>query len=730
MTDEPPSRTEASIRFQRIGSTDHLEIISGEDLVQILELDLNHWVALAFPVEGVHAERKLLQHLAADDDKHRVQARDIRSATRWSLSVITNPSVFDDARPQIDLAAFSTSDEGKRMRTTAERVLTNLGESRRTVITLEDLARSHEIFADAGNNGDGVIPPDTISSEALRKVAEEIASTQRTTLDRSGKPGIDQAAINTFFAELEAYVTWWRKGVDLDTASGKERYNKDVLIFGSETELAYPAFRRVESAVDAFFQQCQARAFAPEAVTETFTSIPETAHGAAISEHLRNLPPARINLTARLPLRNNVNPAYADDLRALNREVVRRVVGHELDELDSESWARIKEALSPYIVWLASKEGTSVESLGVRRCEQILAGKFRNQLEALIAHDLALANQLAGIGDLEKLLLYKRDLIALANNCVAMPHFYRRAPASIVEAGRLYMDGRRFGLCLHVNDRATHLALAAKSGIYLLYCDLARLGEPRRTIAVAVTAGGCARLVPGRSGLFYDRQNRVWDATVSAIVPNAISLLHSTVAPFVRIGQAIAEQVERISQVREKSLSSKVALSAEEMDSTLKESLDRGKVSVPAEDPAMRDGGTRGGLGGLLAGGGLAIAALSSSFAYLTAELVNVPLANVVYTTGAIILLLILPSMVAALLKLRARDLGLLLEASGWAVNGHLRIDRALGRALTERAPLPPGATVDGVAGVVRLRTSKRRRRLVLCLVLALVMLAFILQLY
>jgi hypothetical protein len=58
----------------------------------------------------------------------------------------------------------------------------------------------------------------------------------------------------------------------------------------------------------------------------------------------------------------------------------------------------------------------------------------------------------------------------------------------------------------------------------------------------------------------------------------------------------------------------------------------------------------------------------------------------------ALILLVSGPSMVIAWLKLRQRNLGPLLDANGWAVNGRVKINIPLGAALTSTATLPKGA--------------------------------------
>lgn len=47
----------------------------------------------------------------------------------------------------------------------------------------------------------------------------------------------------------------------------------------------------------------------------------------------------------------------------------------------------------------------------------------------------------------------------------------------------------------------------------------------------------------------------------------------------------------------------------------------------------------------------------------------------------------------SAQLKLRQRNLGPILDASGWAVNARVKVNIAFGRSLTGTAKLPPGAS-------------------------------------
>jgi hypothetical protein len=70
------------------------------------------------------------------------------------------------------------------------------------------------------------------------------------------------------------------------------------------------------------------------------------------------------------------------------------------------------------------------------------------------------------------------------------------------------------------------------------------------------------------------------------------------------------------------------------------------------------------------------------------------------------------PAMLVAWLKLRQRTLGPVLDATGWAVNGRVKVNIPLGATLTEVGVLPAGARrsledpFDDVAARSRRRTA------------------------
>ena len=55
-------------------------------------------------------------------------------------------------------------------------------------------------------------------------------------------------------------------------------------------------------------------------------------------------------------------------------------------------------------------------------------------------------------------------------------------------------------------------------------------------------------------------------------------------------------------------------------------------------------------------------------------------------------IIILLPGMIMGFLKIRKRDMSVLLEALGWAVNVHMRLNNSLGKLFTHTPHLPKDA--------------------------------------
>ena len=495
-----------------------------------------------------------------------------------------------------------------------------------------------------------------------------------------GLPGVPLAAIREDDAEGAAMVAAARElladlgeGGDLVTAeaasAAQARHAQRALAaweaagqaarpLGEGTDAAHEALAAVAEKVEDWFVRCRLAAFderAGSALNATDATL-EALAGNTLSmqgEGVAALPLARVQAGAVLPLGAGLNPAWAGRMTVLREAAVVPLLGAR-ETLTEADWGALKERLAPYADWLAAKPDPAAEGDGVR--------------------------------DLEKLAHYVRDLQALANNFVAFRDFYTRQGKATFQVGTLYLDGRSAELCVAVNDAARHAALATLSRICLVYCDCTR-GDEKMSIAAAFTAGDSDQLMVGRNGVFYDRQGRDWNATISKIVDHPIGLRQAFWSPYKRLARFVAEQLQKVAANKAKAAEEKLASAA--VESGKKLAAPSAVPAVPAGAPAPFDVAK---FAGIFAAIGLAVGAIGSALASVLAGLLALKWWQLPFALAGLLLVVSGPAVILAWFKLRSRNLGPILDANGWAINARAKINIPFGTSLTQVAHLPPNA--------------------------------------
>jgi hypothetical protein len=407
------------------------------------------------------------------------------------------------------------------------------------------------------------------------------------------------------------------------------------------------------------------------------------------------LPLAQIAANQPLPLAGNatsgsgINPAWKEAIETLNVQVVKPILG-EKTGLTEADWAALLAKFAPVDAWLAAKSGVTVEKLGLARVREILAlhdGKAHQEIADLITRDKALESEATSIAAVERLIRYHRDFYRLLNNFVSFREFYARREKAVFQVGTLYLDQRACDLCVRVDDPPKHALMAHLSRSYLAYCDLTRKAADgsieRMTIAAAFTAGDSDNLMVGRNGIFLDRQGHDWDATVTKLVENPISIRQAFFSPYKRVSRMIGDQLAKRAAAAETAAEDKLHTAA--ANAAVAAATGTAPPPPPPPPPKPKiDVGT-------LAAIGLV---LSSVVGVITGLLVGFMALGIFMPLGilGIILLISGPSMAIAWFKLRQRNLGPILDANGWAVNAKAKLNIPFGRSLTHTPKFPPGS--------------------------------------
>lgn len=669
-----PSTAYHPWKFFRTGGIVQVAIESTEDVLALPRLDQKLWVALSCPVKGLNLDERTLALIDTDHDG-RIHAREVLAAVEWAAAHLKRPGDLLKGQTVLPLEAINDSlPEDKALVTTARELLRRLGKPAAEGVTPDDFADLAELFPPTALNGDGVLAPSETDDAELQALIKDILTYVGGEKGRDGNPGITEKNAEAFFKELETYLDSAAKSATLDIA-----------VLGERTAAACTALAAVRTKIDDYFARCQMAAYDPRTLAalnrqENDALVTAAKDLVVTGDEIAAFPIARPTAECVLPLVDGINPAWTAAMAAFCRDTVTPLLGADRRALSAADWKALNARLAPYETWLGKNVGDSIENLGIDRAKALLTGGSRAKLAQLFAADKEQQPEHEALAAVERLVRCHRDLRTLLHNFVNFADFYSPDRWATFQAGKLYLDSRACELCIRVDDPGAHAALATMSKAYIAYLECHREKETMR-IAACFTQGDSDYLFVGRNGLFYDRAGNDWHATITKIIENPISLREAFWSPYKKVIRAIEEQVaKRAAEGENASVASLTASAAPLTGAPV--------AKPPANAPARKlDLSSIIGLSVALGSIGTFLAAIFSKFVDLAVW--QWPL-----VIAAVMLMISLPSVLITWMKLRQRNLGPILEANGWAINSRVKINVPFGTALTERAKLPPQASL------------------------------------
>ena len=651
-------------KYCSVGGVVRVNISSGEDIAHLGELDQKMWTALSCPVEGLEMDPKTLGMIDTDGDG-KIRVPEVVSAARWLTEVIKDRDLILKGDSTLPLDQFNTdSATGARLQASARQILDNLG-LRKDEISVNDVSDSCAIFARTAYNGDGVITPTSTEDAALAKTIEQGICSVGSVPDRSGVPGIDAEKIEAFYTALADYSAW---------KAESEASPEAIFPFGGDTAGALADLEAVKDKIDDYFMRCKLIAFDKDtapAVDVSLERIGEISarNLAACADEISLQPLARPCEEAVLPMKG-INPAWKERFDAFRF----KVLGEECEALSEEEWVKVQSRFDAYKAWLASRKGAEVEALGIERVRELLAEDSKQALLDIVAADKALEYEANSIDEVCKLLYLYRDFYTLLKNYVIFSDFYNRGQGSraIFEAGELYIDQRCCNLCVKVSDMGVHADMAALSGMFLVYCHCSSKIRPESfDIAAVLTDGSTLSLRPGKNAVFYDRDGLDWDAVVTKVVDNPLSVKSAFWSPYRKLADFISSKIDKSASDKDASAIASLQKSAEGGVAQARQPFDIAKFS------------------GIFAALGLAVAALGAALTAILKGLLALPWWKVIIVLVVILLIISGPACFIAWKKLRKRNLGPVLNANGWAINSVVLVNVPFGGLLTTTAEYP-----------------------------------------
>ena len=662
--------------FDNIGGCSRVRIASGQDIAHLDELDVKMWTVLSCPVKGLEIEEKSLKYMDRDADG-KIRVNDVISVAKWMMGALKNPDLLLEGKDWVNIEEINAENEvGLKLIKAAKQILSNLGKEGER-ISLADTADSAAIFAKTRYNGDGVITVASTDDAVEKEVIAAALECTGGTMDRSGEMGVTAAQLEQFYADLKAYSDWCAAEVEAP--------------FGDKTDAVIAAYQALDAKMKDYFMRSRLAVFSPDSTSalDVQTSRIEaiSAENLSVKEsEIASYPIARITGKEELDLTASINPAWVAQFNVVKEAAV-EAGKKTLSEAD---WTAIGAKFTTYTAWKAAKAGVSVEKLGIEKVNEMLKQDQKQALLDIVAQDLALKEEAENIEMVDMFLHMMRDFYRLLRNFITFNDFYQKdkTVSAIFQSGTLIIDQRACRFCMKVENMGAHNASAATSGMFLVYCDCTTKSSPaKQQIVAAVTVGEVGNLIVGKNAVYYDNAGVEWDAVITKVVDNPISVIQAFWNPYRRMATAVENLINKSAAEKDAKMMANATAKINAAPTSL--------PAAPAEgtDPAAKPAATPpfdiAKFAGIFAAIGMAVGMIGTALATLAKELFDLTWWQLLLTFAAILLIISGPSMIMAWMKLRRRNIAPLLNANGWAVNAAAKISIPFGDTLTDVAKFP-----------------------------------------
>lgn len=513
--------------------------------------------------------------------------------------------------------------------------------------------------------GKDTLPLSALNSETAE--GKQLYNAAKTILTSLGKDDATEISLADSSSSLDSFLKEKLEALKAEVA----KINEVKAPFGDDTDAIDAAYQALDAKISDYFLRAKLSAFATESTAALDVQVSRIEAISADnltgkSAEIASYPIARITGKAELALDAAINPAWSAAFNTVKKAFEGETAITET--LWAEAGAKIK-AYRDYQASITVNEG-----------------------------DIKLDDELAQKQLVDKLLHLNRDFFTLLKNFVTLHDFYSKDFKGIFQAGTLFIDQRECELCVKVNDAGVMAATANQSGMFLVFCDCVSKvkGETMKIIA-AVTAGDIRNITPGKNCIFYDRNGHDWDAKVTSVIDNPISIKQAMWSPYHKFGKFVEEQINKFAAEKESGVLNDATSKFNSSTEAVKENTptdeanaasakDAGKAAASSFDIAK--------FCGIFAAIGMALGYIGSFLVSIATGFISLKWWQMPLSILAIMLIISGPSMFIAWMKLRKRNLSPILNANGWAVNAAAKINITFGNSLTKLAKFPLSASM------------------------------------
>lgn len=544
-----------------------------------------------------------------------------------------------------------------------ERTLDLIDYDRDGKIRVEEVVKAAEWLCSVVKDSNTILlGHDFIDLDDFNIDNEEGAKLQESAKQVLKIMGLNKTTIS--LAELDEFLSHYDEDCQKQLEDSLDSLTIATAPYGENSDDAVAAVNAVRDKIADYFIRCKFIQFHDDCAEALDVSVEKVA---AISDknlstsvdEISGYPISRPIANAVLPINEGINPAWQGAFGKV-KSLVLDVDYPGKESINEEEWNAVVAKIDAYVAAKADE---------VKAINDNQAEKMNDE------HEI--------IKPLERLLHLYRDFYTLLRNYVMMTDFYDLSKQAIFQAGKLYIDSRCLNLCMKVTDVPKHMDGSKLSGMFLLYCKCtSKVKNATMDIVAVLTDGEVNSVRVGKNAIFYDNAGQDWDAVITQIVDNPISLRQAFWSPYRKFGRWVTEKLSKSAEEKEAKSFDNLTAKADNVTASI------GADGKPVPAPDTKKAFDIAKFAGIFAAIGLALGfvlqALTGVFKVMFSSLPAFILVVVV-----VMLCISGPSMFLAWLKLRNRNLGPVLNANGWAINSKILVNTRFGATLTDMAKYP-----------------------------------------
>lgn len=666
------------ILFRQVGSCRQPYINSADDMKKIIGLDSALWAVNSMPADSATADPEFFTFLDSDANG-RIRPDELRSALKWLLEVLKDYSNIDASSDVLKIDAFNDEHPDSAMlKSSFKLILSNMNLAEQTTLSLAELRNTASIIGAGNSNGDGIVTPENTSDPDLARIIGNIMKVCGSKTDLSTLQGVDSELTDEYLKRAAAQRDWLKAGIQLEMDS----------VYKEKAGDFFKSYQTVMDKLNEYFMLCGALVNDADARFEAQCKI-DPQNVQSIQEFIKNAPAAQLSAKKELNMHAWVNPLWINQLKEFMTGAFEAEAVADINILTQKEWNAIVSNFAARLQWNSTPADDKFAGMSIEDIELDLDENTIQKLRDLIAHDSSVSTEIKAVETLRKLSLYQKYMLKFVNNFVSLAELFDPNSLSMVQPGYVIMDGRYFTLNTCVKNMAEHKKIIQRSNICVMYLALESTvnKEVRKmTVATAVTSGTMRNIFIGKCGIFYDGDGVEYDAKVIDFVQQPVSFFEALLQPFYSFGNFITKQADKFFSTRSKDVETVLN---KQVDSAAK-----GKGPVIDQNAVKQTPAISGSM--MLMGGGVGLAALGSSVAFIANSIQQIAAWKVVAVLFGIAFTISAPMMLVSIVKLMNRRISDFFAAGGWAVNLKMRLSRKMGLLFTRRPKIPFGVTLRG----------------------------------